>query len=118
MALLRSAFWLTVAFLVIGPRVDLPGSVNELGSRGAAMAEQAVSEGIEGIACSSIECIGVKVALNSGMRAAQGMARDLGRENPGKENVEYSPEVMQTGDRIVSHPVPRPRLERRNSPMT
>lgn len=64
MFLLRSAFWLTVAFILIAPK-DV-----DLGQKAQAMSAQAVSAGQQLIVsqimasdCSTIECVGGKAVM-------------------------------------------------------
>lgn len=64
MFLLRSAFWLTVAFLLIAPKdVDLGQRAQDLGSQAVAAGQQVIVSQILSSECSSIECAGSKAVL-------------------------------------------------------
>lgn len=69
MFLLRSAFWLTLAFLVIRPDVDMADSAARLSSDAMQAGSQFVAAQIEAIDCTELHCIGGKAmasaALNS-----------------------------------------------------
>jgi hypothetical protein len=60
MFLLRSAFWLSVAFLMIGPRVDFGAAAGDLSSQAMAAGQQMIVERILEEPCASIECFGSK----------------------------------------------------------
>ncbi|WP_297111788.1 hypothetical protein [uncultured Devosia sp.] len=67
MFLLRSAFWLTLAFLVIRPSID--------GADGAVLANQAMARGsqfvaaqIDAIECTEIQCLGGKALASAALR--------------------------------------------------
>lgn len=64
MFLLRSAFWLTVAFLLIAPKdVDLGQRAQDLGSQAVAAGQQVIVSQILSSECSTIECAGSKAVL-------------------------------------------------------
>ncbi len=55
----RSVFWLTVAYLVIKPGADLPDA-QTVAVQALAAGKQVVAEQVSTIQCSSLECIGGK----------------------------------------------------------
>lgn len=60
MFLLRSAFWLTVAFVVIRPEVDVRASAGSVANEALARGSQFVANQIEAIECDSLQCVGGK----------------------------------------------------------
>ena len=62
----RSVFWLTLAYLVIKPGVDMPdgGAIAAqavaAGKQAVAAGKQVVAEQVSAIECNSLECIGGK----------------------------------------------------------
>ena len=71
MFLLRSAFWLTLAFLVIRPGMgeDLSNSAGQLSRDAMARGSQFVAEQIEAIECSDIQCFGGKALATAALQA-------------------------------------------------
>lgn len=63
MFLLRSAFWLTLAFVVIRGDADLGASAESAAHRALAHGSQFVADQIEAIECDSLQCYGGKAAL-------------------------------------------------------
>lgn len=64
MFLVRSAFWLTVAFLVIGPKdVDFGRAADDLSSQAMAVGQQIIAHKVLETECSTLECMGGKAAL-------------------------------------------------------
>lgn len=69
MFLVRSAFWLTVAFIAIGPKnVDLGAATTELQQRALAAGQQVIVQQILSTECSSVECIGGKAIVAATMQ--------------------------------------------------
>ena len=61
MFLLRSAFWLTVAFVVIAPKdVDLGARANDYSAQAIAAGQQVIVSQILSNDCHTLECIGTK----------------------------------------------------------
>ena len=61
MFILRSAFWLTLAFMLLAPRsVDLGAAAGDLSSRAVAAGQQLVVDQILANGCTSAECLGGK----------------------------------------------------------
>lgn len=61
MFILRSAFWLTIAFVVMAPKtVDLGAAAGEFSSRTMAAGQQLIVSQILTDDCASVQCIGGK----------------------------------------------------------
>lgn len=64
MFLLRSAFWLTVMFLIIAPKdFDLGKAAGDASQQALAAGRQAVVDQVLAAECTSIECAGSKAAI-------------------------------------------------------
>lgn len=64
MFLLRSAFWLTVAFIVIAPKdVDLGQKAQDISAQAVSAGQQLIVSQILASDCSSIECVGGKAVM-------------------------------------------------------
>ena len=63
--LLKSAFWLTAAFLVIRPGVDLPAAAGSVTAQAMAAGQTAIVEQISKTECDSIQCVGGKALLTA-----------------------------------------------------
>lgn len=77
MFLLRSVFWLAVAFMVIRPEVDMRQTAAVLSNEAMARGSQFVAAQIDAIDCDSFTCAGGKAlasaALTSSPRAGAPM---------------------------------------------
>ena len=61
MFILRSAFWLTIAFVVMAPKaVDLGAAAGEFSSQAMAAGQQLIVSRILADDCTSIQCFGGK----------------------------------------------------------
>lgn len=71
MFLLRSAFWLTLAFLVIRPGmdVDVGETAASLSREAMARGSQFVAEQIQSIECSEIQCLGGKALVTAALQS-------------------------------------------------
>lgn len=71
MFLLRSIFWLTLAFLVIRPGMgaDIGESAATLSRDAMARGSQFVAAQIEAIECSEIQCLGGKALASAALQA-------------------------------------------------
>ena len=71
MFVLRSAFWLTLAFLVIRPGIgaDMSDSAASLSREAMARGSQFVAEQIEAIECTEIQCLGGKALATAALQA-------------------------------------------------
>ncbi len=95
MFLLRSAFWLTVMFLIIAPKdFDLGKTAGEASRQALEAGRQAVVSQVLASECSSLECAGGKAALTV----------LAGSQLPSAA----MPEVASD----IPVPLPRPRLDR------
>lgn len=94
MFLLRSAFWLTAAFLVIRPGVDVADTASTLSSQAMAQGSQFIVQQIEAIECDSLTCIGGKAIASAAIQTSP-LAAD--------------PMHQMAADTI---PLPRPRPDR------
>lgn len=66
MFLLRSAFWLTLAFIVMAPpHVDLTQRAEAAGQQAIAAGQHIVTRQILATDCDSLECLGAKAALTA-----------------------------------------------------
>ena len=65
----RSVFWLTAAYLVIKPGVDLPDG-NAVAAQALAAGKQVVAEQVSAIPCDSFECIGGKAVAAAVLSSA------------------------------------------------
>jgi len=68
--ILRSVFWLGLAFLVIQPQgMDLPGAAQQLGTSAMETSRAAARDGIDQIICESLECTGAKFVAQTALAA-------------------------------------------------
>lgn len=58
-AIVRSIFWLTVAYMVIRPGTEMPDA-NALSQQAMAAGSRVIAEQIQTIECDSLQCIGGK----------------------------------------------------------
>lgn len=97
MFLLRSAFWLTVAFVLMAPRhVDLGATVSGYAAEAAAAGQRAIVSEILETPCTDLKCAGGKGLLQ--VLAAGSLSPSV--DNP-----------MQDSSSILV-PLPRPRPDR------
>lgn len=89
----RSVFWLTAAYLVIKPGVDLPDG-NAVASQALLASKQVVAEQVASISCNSLECIGGKAVATAVLSTPSASAATA---------------VAPASDPV---PVPRPRPDR------
>jgi hypothetical protein len=97
MFLLRSAFWLTLAFLVIRPGMagDVGDNAAALSQAAMARGSQFVTEQIQAIECSEIQCLGGKMLATAVLQTTPHAGNPMHPE----------PASMQV-------PFPRPRPDR------
>ena len=66
--LLRSVFWLVLAFLVIQPHdIDLGSSAQQLGDTALATGRSAALGTLHEVACDSFECAGAKLIVEAAL---------------------------------------------------
>jgi hypothetical protein len=93
MFILRSAFWLTVAFLVIAPKdVDLAATASNYSAQAMAAGKQVLVEQILEQDCASLECIGTRAV-------AAAVLQEIPSSDPSMQDSSNSP---------VPFPRPRP----------
>lgn len=63
MFLLRSAFWLFLAFMVIKPGVDINAAAASLSSQAMQQGQKLIVEQIAATECGNLQCIGGKAVL-------------------------------------------------------
>jgi hypothetical protein len=97
MFLLRSAFWLTLAFLVIRPGMagDVGDSAATLSRDAMAIGSQFIAEQIEAIECSEIQCLGGKAIASAALQSTP-----------------YAGNPMHPAPAAIQVPLPRPRPDR------
>ena len=71
MFLLRSVFWLILAFLVMRPGVDVTGAAASISEDAMARGSQFVAAQISGIECQDIQCLGGKAIAAAALRSPQ-----------------------------------------------
>ncbi len=69
MFLLRSAFWLTLAFLVIRPEVDMGDAAARISSNAMERGSQFVAAQIESIECTDLHCYGGKAIAAAALQS-------------------------------------------------
>ncbi|VAW17726.1 hypothetical protein MNBD_ALPHA12-225 [hydrothermal vent metagenome] len=107
MLLLRSIFWLTAAYLIIGPNVTIPESMNQLSNQTLQGAKQVVAGQLDNINCTSLQCSGAKAVIAASLSAKSNPR--AGNNAPNNGNPAPKPIYEQTDSTI---PIPRPRLVR------
>lgn len=65
----RSVFWLTVAYLVIKPGADLPDP-GAVAAQAIAAGSQVVASQIQGIECDTLQCLGGKAVVTAAFQAS------------------------------------------------
>lgn len=97
MFLIRSAFWLTVAFLVIRPGMDVDVRDTAATASRDAMAygSQFIAQQIDAIECENFTCIGGKAVASAALKTSPTAADPMHRQAAG-----------------ISVPLPRPRPDR------
>ena len=70
MFLIRSAFWLGLALLVIQPH-GLFGSAEQLGTAAVETGRNVALNGLDQVSCTSIECAGAKLMAQSALSASR-----------------------------------------------
>ncbi|HEY8577659.1 MAG TPA: hypothetical protein VIL88_15140 [Devosia sp.] len=68
-AVVRSLFWLTVAYMVIKPGVDFPDAA-ELQHFARTTGGQVVAQQLDAVQCDTLQCMGGKVVVAQALRSA------------------------------------------------
>lgn len=64
MFLLRSAFWLTLAFMVMGPQFDFGAAAGDLSAKAVSAGQQMIVSTVrDAPPCTSLECAGSRAIL-------------------------------------------------------
>ena len=95
MFLLRSAFWLTLAFVVMRPDADVRETAGSVASQAMTRGSQFVAQQIQAIECDSLHCLGGKAVI----------AAALPPIPPSSAPMHVAPQVV---DPAIPYPRPRP----------
>ncbi|WP_224701705.1 hypothetical protein [Devosia aquimaris] len=90
----RSVFWLTVAYLVIRPGADLPDT-GAMAAQAMAAGSQVVASQVNAIECTSLTCLGGKAVVAATLQ----------------QTAAALPPTTPASSGIVA-PIPRPRPDR------
>jgi len=67
MFLVRSIFWLVVAYMIIKPGVDFAGAA-AMSNQAMTAGQQMVADQVAGIDCDTLQCIGGKAVLSAALK--------------------------------------------------
>ncbi|QQR37976.1 hypothetical protein [Devosia rhizoryzae] len=95
MFLLRSAFWLTLAFVLIRPEIDVRDTAESLSNEALAQGGAFISEQISAIDCTELVCHGGKALAVAAL-----------------QNTQQAGDPMHTTPAKPAIPLPRPRPDR------
>ena len=95
MFLLRSAFWLTLAFVLIRPEIDIRDTATTISGEAIAQGSQFISEQLGDIECTDLACHGGKALAVAALQSAT-----------------VAGDPMQTLPATPVVPLPRPRPDR------
>lgn len=70
MFLLRSAFWLTLAFIVMRPGVDVGDAASQLSQDAMQQGSRFVAQQIDAIDCHDFTCAGGKALVSAALQTA------------------------------------------------
>ncbi len=101
MFLLKSTFWLAVAYFALAPQFDMSRSVADVSSQALNAGKQLVSERVDATQCSTLDCVGAKLVITASLNS---LSQDLNSQ----EGVAHG--AAAPIDLLV--PVPLPRLSR------
>lgn len=87
----RSVFWLTVAYMVIKPGVDF-ADAQAVSAQAMAAGQQVIAQQIQAIDCDSFQCVGGKAVIAAALRSSPPVGTPM----------HESPTIRQA-------PIPRPR---------
>jgi hypothetical protein len=65
MFLVRSIFWLTVAFLIIKPGIDLERTAHDVSAQAFTAGQQVIADQIDAAPCTTLTCVGGKAMLSA-----------------------------------------------------
>ncbi|OYW99491.1 MAG: hypothetical protein B7Z15_21065 [Rhizobiales bacterium 32-66-8] len=67
--IVRSVFWLGLAYMVIRPGVDLPDA-GALSAQAVATGKRVVAEQVGNIECDSLQCVGGKAVIAASLQSS------------------------------------------------
>jgi hypothetical protein len=85
--LVRSVFWLTVAYMVIKPGVELPDA-GALSAQAMAAGTRVVAEQVSNIECDSLQCVGGKAVIAATLQSSPSAGLPM-HETPAPSAVPY-----------------------------
>lgn len=85
--IVRSVFWLVVAYMVIRPGVDLPDA-SALTAQAMAAGTQVVAEQVGNIECDSLQCAGGKAVIAAALQSSPSVGIPM-HETPTSTPVPY-----------------------------
>jgi hypothetical protein len=83
----RSVFWLVLAYMVIKPGVDLPDA-GALSAQAMAAGTQVVAEQVGNIECDSLQCVGGKAVIAAALQSSPSVGIPM-HETPTSSSVPY-----------------------------
>ncbi|HHG90170.1 MAG TPA: hypothetical protein ENJ90_06805 [Devosia sp.] len=101
MFLLRSVFWLAVAYAALVPQLEISRSVAEASGQAFVASRQIVSERVNAAQCSTLDCMGAKLVITAGLNSLSAVPYQA-------DNVLH--DVSATPQ--TAAPIPLPRLVR------
>ena len=95
MFLVRSVFWLAVAYLVIKPAVDF--DPNAAADRAMAAGQQVIAAQVDAIECDTLQCLGGKAVLGAAIPNPPSVGPTM-QDSPAIEDVPYPmPRLKRAG---------------------
>ncbi|GEM_PF-488482 len=101
MFLLRSTFWLTVAYIALVPQLDISRSMTDVSAQALNAGQQIISGRIDATQCSTLDCMGAKMVFTAGLNSLSP------QQNPVAEILNEASTPLAS-----SVPFPLPRLSR------
>ena len=83
----RSVFWLVLAYMVIRPGVHLPDA-SALSAQAMAAGTQVVAEQVSNIECDSLQCVGGKAVIAAALQSSPSVGLPM-HEMPTNSPVPY-----------------------------
>lgn len=65
MKLFKSIFWLSIAYVAIGPQLNAVEAVNQISRNSITGGSQIISDQIDQIECQDLTCVGGKLAVEA-----------------------------------------------------
>lgn len=101
MKLIKSIFWLSIAFVAVGPQVNAVESVGTLSQQAVDGSGSLLATQLGQVQCQSIECAGGKAVVAAGLELLPQSAAPA-----------LSAPIETSSDSAPVAPIPRPRLDR------